>query len=43
MKRLKAAFNPEHFFNPCKIFPLRHATCAEVPRKPGSPLAEAAW
>lgn len=43
MRRLKAAFNPEHFFNPCKIFPLHHATCAEVPRKPGSPLAEAAW
>ncbi|HLQ31380.1 MAG TPA: FAD-linked oxidase C-terminal domain-containing protein [Chloroflexota bacterium] len=43
MRKLKAAFNPEHFFNPCKIFPLRHATCAEVPRKPGSPLAEAAW
>ncbi|HLG71300.1 MAG TPA: FAD-linked oxidase C-terminal domain-containing protein [Chloroflexota bacterium] len=42
MKKLKAAFNPEHFFNPCKIFPLRHATCAEVPRKPG-PLTEAAW
>ena len=43
MRKLKAAFNPDHFFNPCKIFPLRHATCAEVPRKPGSPLAEAAW
>ncbi|HLY67232.1 MAG TPA: FAD-linked oxidase C-terminal domain-containing protein [Chloroflexota bacterium] len=43
MRKLKAAFNPEHFFNPCKIFPLHHATCAEVPRKPGSPLAEAAW
>ncbi|MFI5266243.1 MAG: FAD-binding oxidoreductase [Chloroflexota bacterium] len=43
MRKLKAAFNPDHFFNPCKIFPLHHATCAEVPRKPGSPLAEAAW
>jgi glycolate oxidase len=43
MRNLKAAFNPEHFFNPCKIFPLHHATCAEVPRKPGSPLADAAW
>jgi glycolate oxidase len=43
MRKLKTAFNPDHFFNPCKIFPLRHATCAEVPRKPGSPLVEAAW
>jgi glycolate oxidase len=43
MRKLKAAFNPDHFFNPCKIFPLHHATCAEVPRKPGSPLADAAW
>ncbi|HVA22989.1 MAG TPA: FAD-linked oxidase C-terminal domain-containing protein [Chloroflexota bacterium] len=43
MRKLKAAFNPDHFFNPCKIFPLHHATCAEVPRKPGSPLAGAAW
>jgi glycolate oxidase len=43
MRKLKAAFNPEHFFNPCKIFPLHRATCAEVPRRPGSPLAEAAW
>lgn len=43
MRRLKAAFNPDHFFNPCKIFPLHHATCAELPRRPGSPLAEAAW
>lgn len=43
MRKLKAAFNPDHFFNPCKIFPLHHATCAEVPRRPGSPLAEAAW
>ncbi|MGH2363377.1 MAG: FAD-binding oxidoreductase [Chloroflexota bacterium] len=43
MRRLKRAFNPEHFFNPCKIFPNGHATCAEVPRRPGSALAEAAW
>jgi hypothetical protein len=43
MRKLKAAFNPEHFFNPCKVFPLHHATCAEVPRNPNSPLAEAAW
>ena len=43
MRKLKAAFNPDHFFNPCKIFPLHHATCAEVPRKPSSALAEAAW
>ncbi|MBV8083388.1 MAG: FAD-binding protein [Chloroflexi bacterium] len=43
MRKLKAAFNPNHIFNPCKIFPLHHATCAEVPRNPRSPLAEAAW
>jgi len=42
MRKLKAVFNPDHFFNPCKIFPLHHATCAEVPRAQES-LAGAAW
>ncbi|MDE3077933.1 MAG: FAD-binding oxidoreductase, partial [Chloroflexota bacterium] len=43
MKKVKMAFNPEHFFNPCKIFPTGHATCVEVPRRPNVALAEAMW
>ncbi len=43
MRKLKAAFNPDHFFNPCKLFPSGHATCTEVPRHPNAALADARW